>query len=78
MSNKSHLFPEYRELINELKASDSDFLEIFKQHDELDQQIRNMEHGTERGAHIEIENMKKEKLLLKDALYASLRKASAN
>lgn len=78
MSNKSLLFPEYRELINELKTTDSDFLEIFKQHDDLDHRVRSMEHGTERGSHIEIENLKKEKLLLKDALYALLKKASAN
>ncbi len=75
MSKKSIMFPEYRELINELKANDSYFLDIFKKHDHLDQQVRNMELRLEPGSHIEIENLKKEKLLLKDELYALLRKA---
>lgn len=76
MSNRSILFPEYRELTNELKLSDSYFLEILKKHDDIDQQVRNMEHGTEPGTHVEIENLKKEKLALKDELYAMLKKAS--
>jgi len=33
-----------------------------------------MEYGFEPGSHIEIENLKKEKLLLKDEVYALLRK----
>ena len=76
MSNRSILFPEYRELTNELKLNDSHFLEILKKHDDIDQQVRNMEHGVEPGTHIEIENKKKEKLALKDELYAMLKKAS--
>lgn len=76
MSNKSILFPEYRELTNELKLTDSHFLEIWKKHDDIDQQVRNMENGIEPGTHIEIENLKKEKLVLKDELYAMLKKAS--
>lgn len=75
MSKRSIIFPEYRELINELKTTDSYFLDIFKKHDDLDQQVRKMEHG-ERSSYIEIENLKKEKLVLKDALYALLKKAS--
>lgn len=76
MSNRSILFPEYRELTNELKLSDSYFLETLKKHDDIDQQVRNMEHGIEPGTHVEIENLKKEKLALKDELYAMLKKAS--
>jgi len=37
MSKKSIMFPEYRELINELKANDGYFLDIFKKHDDFDQ-----------------------------------------
>ncbi len=76
MSNRSIMFPEYRELTNELKLTDSYFLEIFKQHDHIDQRVRNMEHGVEPATHTEIENLKKEKLALKDELYAMLKKAS--
>jgi len=78
MSKRSIIFPEYRELINELKTTDSYFLDIFKKHDDLNQQVRKMEHGLEPGSYIDIENLKKEKLILKDELYALLKKASIN
>ncbi|MDO9201850.1 MAG: DUF465 domain-containing protein, partial [Hydrogenophaga sp.] len=42
----------------------------------LDQTIKNMEAGIEPGTQFEIEQLKKEKLLLKDELYDILRKAS--
>ena len=78
MPKRSILFPEYRDLINELKTTDGYFLEIFKKHDDLDQQVRHMEQGVKPGTHIEIENLKKEKLVLKDQLYALLKRASLN
>lgn len=72
------MFPEYRDLITQLKTSDNHFLHLFDKHNELDQQIKNMEAHIVGGTHEEIETLKKEKLLLKDQLYAILRKAAAN
>lgn len=69
------MFPEYRDLITRLKTSDRHFLNLFDRHNELDQKIRNMEAHIEPGSPVEIENLKKEKLGLKDELYALLRKA---
>ena len=71
------MFPEYRDLITELKSSDTHFLRLFDKHNELDQRIKNMENHIEHATHEEIEILKKEKLLLKDQFYAVLRKASA-
>ena len=71
------MFPEYRDLITELKSSDTHFLRLFDKHNELDQRIKNMENHVEHATHEEIEILKKEKLLLKDQCYAVLRKASA-
>ena len=71
------MFPEFRELITKLKTSDHHFSRLFDKHNELDQQIKNMEAHISSGTHEEIENLKKEKLHLKDELYTILKKASA-
>lgn len=71
------MFPEYRDLITQLKTSDAHFLHLFDQHNALDQRIKNMETHVEPGTALEIETLKKEKLQLKDQLYVILRKASA-
>ncbi|KQP12306.1 YdcH family protein [Pseudorhodoferax sp. Leaf267] len=69
------MFPEYRDLIAELKRSDVHFLHLFDKHNALDQRIKNMEARTEAGTPDEIEVLKKKKLLLKDQLYGMLQKA---
>ena len=69
------MFPEYRDLITQLKATDNHFIRLFDQHNAADQQIKNMESGIEMATPDEIEVLKKEKLQLKDQLYAILKKA---
>ena len=71
------MFPEYRELISQLKTSDHHFSRLFDKHNEIDQQIKNMESHIASGTPVEVENLKKEKLALKDELYTILKKASA-
>ena len=71
------MFPEYRDLISHLKTTDAHFLSVFEKHNELDQKIKNLESGIEPATHVEIERLKKEKLVLKDQLYGLLKKASA-
>jgi len=71
------MFPEYRDLITQLKTSDRHFLAVFNKHNELDQKIKNMEARIEPASHEEIETLKKEKLHLKDELYTILRTAAA-
>ncbi|WP_310565608.1 YdcH family protein [Hydrogenophaga sp.] len=71
------MFPEYRDLISKLKGHDVHFTRLFDKHNELDQRIKNKEAHIEPGTQLEIEQLKKEKLVLKDQLYTLLRQASA-
>jgi uncharacterized protein YdcH (DUF465 family) len=70
------MFPEYRDLITQLKHSDMHFTRLFDRHNEIDQKVKNMEAHIEAGTNEEIEILKKEKLHLKDEIYAILQKAS--
>lgn len=73
------MFPEYRELITRLKSEGTNhrFLHLFDKHNELDQQITGLEDRDVGSTHAEIETLKKEKLLIKDELYAILRQEAA-
>ncbi len=71
------MFPEFRDLITQLKSTDHHFTRLFDKHNEIDQQIKNMEARIASGTQEEIESLKKEKLQLKDELYAILKKAAA-
>ena len=70
------MFPEYRNLITKLKGHDAHFTRLFDKHNDMDQRIKNMESHTEPGTTLEIENLKKEKLHLKDQIYAHLRQVT--
>ncbi len=72
------MFPEYRDLISTLKTSDRHFEKLFNEHNELDQKIRNMEAHLTPATSVEIENLKKAKLLLKDQVFTILQKAEKN
>ena len=69
------MFPEFRDLITQLKTTDRHFLHLFDKHNALDQKIKNMENHLEPGTHEQIETLKKEKLHLKDQLSVILKKA---
>ncbi|MCK3655609.1 hypothetical protein A4G19_07560 [Pasteurellaceae bacterium Macca] len=70
------MFPEFRDLITQLKVENAHFARLFDKHNELDQKIKNMEANIELATHAEIETLKKEKLHIKDELYAILKKHS--
>lgn len=75
------MFHEYRDEIHALKMNNAHFEKIFNEHNELDQKIKNAEDGIEYLANTEIEVLKKQKLLLKDEVYAMIleyRKAHKN
>ncbi|MDP3033295.1 MAG: YdcH family protein [Rhodocyclaceae bacterium] len=71
------MFPEYRELISQLKANDRYFYHLFSKHSELDQKIQHMEAHVEPASHEDIEILKKRKLRLKDEMYELIKKASS-
>ena len=69
------MFPEYRDLITQLKTTDAHFTRLFDEHNAVDQQILNMESRIEPATSEEIEVLKKEKLQLTDQIYVILKKA---
>ncbi|TNH09259.1 YdcH family protein [Testudinibacter sp. TR-2022] len=71
------MFPEYRDLISRLKLEDAHFSRLFDKHNELDHKIKAIETNIELGTVTEVENLKKEKLRLKDELYLILKNAVA-
>jgi len=60
---------EYRDDIHELKQENAHFARIFEKHNELDDKITKAENGDIPMTDLEIETLKKEKLLLKDEAY---------
>ena len=71
------MFPEYRELISQLKANDRHFDHLSSKHSELVQRVKQMEAHIEPASHEEIEILKKRKLRLKDEMYELIKKASS-
>ena len=71
------MFPEYRDLITKLKGNDAHFTRLFDKHNEMDQQIKIMESRLVQATAVKIETLKKEKLQLKDQIYAHLRRVEA-
>ncbi|HEX5624100.1 MAG TPA: DUF465 domain-containing protein [Sulfuricurvum sp.] len=66
---------EYRDVITHMKeneATNAHFLKIFDQHNALDDQITKAENGEVPMTDVEMEQLKKEKLLLKDQAYAMI------
>ncbi len=70
------MFPEHRDLISCLKTEDAHFHSLFEKHHEIDHKVKNMETHIIPGTHEEIEDLKKQKLHLKDQLYAIILKAT--
>jgi hypothetical protein len=63
-----HELPEYKDRILQLKMSDKHFAKLSDEYNELDQQILRMEEGYETPSDDVIEEMKKNRLYLKDQL----------
>lgn len=66
---------EYRDVITHMKennAANAHFLKIFDKHNALDDQITKAENGETPMTDVALEELKKEKLLLKDEAYAMI------
>jgi len=68
-----HEFPEYAEKIGLLRANDTSFAEIMKNYDTLDTRIRDLEGLGTPVADETLEDLKKERVQLKDTLYTLLK-----
>jgi uncharacterized protein YdcH (DUF465 family) len=60
---------EYRDEIHDLKQKDAHFANIFDKHNALDKQVEDAEAGRTILTDVELETLKKQKLLLKDEAY---------
>lgn len=60
---------EYKNEIHELKLSNAHFAKVFEKHNDLDKKVEDAEAGRVILTDVELEILKKEKLLLKDEAY---------
>ena len=67
------MFPEFRELIVELKRSNRYVLRLCDRYQALDQRIQLIEARLQPWSHEEIEFLKRQKLALRDELHDLLR-----
>lgn len=67
-----HEFPEYADRIHELKTTDENFRGLFDQYHTLDREVRRIELDIEPTSDEHLEEKKRERVRLKDALYAML------
>ncbi|KGK40929.1 GTP-binding protein [Nitrincola sp. A-D6] len=70
-----HEFPEFRELIHQMKMENAHFAKLFEEYHQYDNEIRLIENGAEVSSDEYIENLKKHRLSLKDQLYAILKRS---
>lgn len=72
-----HEFPEFRTMIESLRATDKQFDSLVAKHDYVDDEIRSLEERQQPVSDEAIEKMKYERASLKDQIYQSLRAAAA-
>ena len=63
-------FPEHKERMHDLKLSDKHFENLVDKYEVLDKHIFRIESEEEILDDVSLENLKKERLLLKDEIYA--------
>jgi uncharacterized protein YdcH (DUF465 family) len=69
-------FPQYKDTIHQLKLSDHHFARLFREYQEVDQEVVRLEQNVEVCSDEYLETRKKLRLQLKDSLYQSLRQAA--
>jgi uncharacterized protein YdcH (DUF465 family) len=67
-----HEFPELAGKIDQMRASDTAFAKLMDEYDAVDAKVRHLEELGTPVADETIEDLKKERLLLKDKLYEIL------
>ncbi len=67
-----HEFPEYKEKIIELRQGEGEFSQLMQEYDDLDVQIRDLEMHDQPVADEYMEDLKKQRVALKDRLYEIL------
>lgn len=67
-----HEFPEHAERIHALKTSNEHFRRLFDEYHVLDREVRRMEEDIEPTSDETLEDKKRQRVRLKDELYAML------
>jgi uncharacterized protein YdcH (DUF465 family) len=68
-----HEFPEYKEVLLEMKSQDSRLADLVEEYERLNADIVDIEENDKLFQDFEFEEMKKRRLLLKDQIYFILR-----
>lgn len=76
--NLTDSFPELKEAFHHLKTHDAHFQHVFKQYEELDTLVHKVDHEQESMGELELEKVKKERVILKDTLYTLMVKCKAD
>jgi len=72
----AHEFPEYKDAIHALKTSNTHFSKLFDEYHVVNREVIRIEQNIELVTDEYAENKKKQRLLLKDQLYAMLTQAA--
>lgn len=67
------MFPEYSNIVQQLREENPHFAKMFEDHEALDREICQLEQDPVNHRHQDIELKKKKKLRLKDEMYRLLR-----
>jgi uncharacterized protein YdcH (DUF465 family) len=73
----AHEFPEFKEQIHDLKTHDHKFAQLFDEYQKVDKEICRIEDGIEHHSDKEVDELKLERVALKDMLYARLKAAAS-
>jgi len=69
-------FPEMHAQIHELKTSNNHFAKLFADYDTVEHDIHRIESGAEASSDERLEELKKQRLALKDELFGMLKNAA--
>lgn len=72
------MFPEFRELMQQLREDNPHFARLFEDHEYLDRKISQLELDPVHQINDDIEALKRKKLKLKDQIYQLLQQAQQN
>lgn len=68
-----HEFPDSKEAIHQLKTTNNHFAKLFDEYHELDHAVHHFEGGAEQTSDEHLEDLKKQRLNLKDQLSGMIR-----
>lgn len=67
-----HEFPEHKERIHDLKMNNAHFSRLFDEYHKVEHEVHRIEEGIETTSDEYLEEKKKQRLQLKDELYAMI------